>query len=189
MRRTDGVTTSVIEDPEEDCEEPSLLSSPTTGQPPLLEPEEVSLPDNDPSGLRKGDRRGDWNTLTRLFAVITFLWGESWRGLDCTGVVVVDPELPLLFLWEWERAAGGGAPAVAAAASWRRSSAAFAAALAAFSSMELISRCCRFSAMSDLRAATADLFSSAARALASFMALRSTKSWVFVRGRSPERVG
>jgi hypothetical protein len=130
----------VIEEPEEDCEAPSLLSSPTTGQPPLLKPEEVSLPDDDdPSGLRKGDRRGDWNTLTRLFVVITFLWGESWRGLDCTGVVVVDPELPLLFLWEWERAAGGGAPAVAAAASWRRSLAAFAVALAAFSSTELIS--------------------------------------------------
>jgi hypothetical protein len=67
----------VLEDPEEYCEEPSLLSSPTTGQSPLLEPEEASLPDVDPSGLRKGDRRGDWNTLTRLFAVNTFLWGES----------------------------------------------------------------------------------------------------------------
>ena len=75
----DGGTppTSVFKDPKEDCEEPSLLSSPTTGQSKMLEPEEVSLPDVDPSGLWKGDRRGDWNTLTCLFAVNTFLWGES----------------------------------------------------------------------------------------------------------------
>ena len=78
---------------------------------------------------------------------------------------------------------------MATAASWRRSSAAFAVALAAFSSMELISHCCRFSTMSALRAATADLFLSATMALASFVALRSAESWVFVRGRSPERVG
>jgi hypothetical protein len=50
--------TLVFEDPKEDCEKPSLLSSPTTGQSKMLEPEEVSLPDVDPSGLRKGDRRG-----------------------------------------------------------------------------------------------------------------------------------
>ena len=43
--------------------------------------------------------------------------------------------------------------------------------------------------MSALRVAMADLFSSAAMALASFVALRSAESWVFVRGRSPERVG
>ena len=46
---------SVFEDPEEDREEPSLLSSPTTGQSKLLKPEEVSLPDVDPSGLWKGE--------------------------------------------------------------------------------------------------------------------------------------
>ena len=99
------------------------------------------------------------------------------------------PELPLLFLWEWEVAAGGGVPAETAAASWRRSSAAFAVALAAFTSTELISHCCCFSTMSALRAATADLFLSTAMALASFVALRSAKSWVFVGGRSTERVG
>jgi hypothetical protein len=71
----------VLEDPEEYCEEPSLLSSPTTGHSPLLEPEEALLPDVDPSELQKGDRRGDWSMLTRLFAVITFLWGESWGGV------------------------------------------------------------------------------------------------------------
>jgi hypothetical protein len=131
----------VLEDPEEYCEEPSLLSSPTTGKSPLLEPEEASLPDVDPSGLWKGDRRGDWSTLTRLFAVITFLWGESWGGVDCTDVEDEAPELPLLFLWEWEVAAGGGVPAEAVAASWRRSSAAFAVALAVLTSTELISRC------------------------------------------------
>ena len=80
MRRTEELGTDggtlpplVLEEPEEYCEEPSLLSSPTTGQSPLLEPEEASLPDIDPSGLRRGDRRGDWSMLTRLFAVITFL--------------------------------------------------------------------------------------------------------------------
>jgi hypothetical protein len=103
--------------------------------------------------------------------------------------VVVDPELPLLFLWEWEVAAGGGVPAEAAAASWRRSSAAFAVVLAVFTLTELINRCCRFSTMSALRGATADLFLSAAMALASFVALRSAENWVFVRGRSPEQVG
>jgi hypothetical protein len=109
--------------------------------------------------------------------------------VDCTNVEDEAPELPLLFLWEWEVAAGGGAPAEAAAASWRRSLTAFAVALAALTSTELISRCCRFSTMSALQAATADLFSSAAMALASFVALRSAESWVFVRGQSPERVG
>ena len=43
--------------------------------------------------------------------------------------------------------------------------------------------------MSALQAATADLFLSTAMALASFVALRSAESWVFVRGWSPERVG
>ena len=90
----------MLEDPEEYCEEPSLLSPPTKGQPPLLEPEEALLPDVDSSELRRGDRRGDWSTLTRLFAVITFLWGESWGGVDCTNVEDETPELPLLFLWE-----------------------------------------------------------------------------------------
>ena len=165
-----------VEEPEEYCEEPSLLSSPTTGQSPLLEPEEASLPDVDLSGLRKGDRRGDWSTLTPLFAVITFLWGESWGGVGCTDVEDEAPVLPLLFLWEWEVAAGGGVPAETAVASWRRSLAAFAVALAALTLTELISRCCHFSTMSALRAATADLFSSVAMALASFVALRSAES-------------
>ena len=88
----------MLEDPEEYCEEPSLLSSPTKGQPPSLKPEEASLPDVDSSEVQRGDRRGDWSTLTRLFAVITFLWGESWGGVDCTDVEDVAPELPLLFL-------------------------------------------------------------------------------------------
>ena len=180
---------SVLKDLEEYCEKPSLLSSPTMGQSPSLEPEEALLPDVDPSELRKGDRRGDWSTLTRLFAVITFLWGESWGGVDCTDVEDEAPELPLLFLWEWEVAAGGGAPAEATTASWRLSLAAFAVALAALTSAELISCCCRFNTMSALRAATADFLSSTAMALASFVDLRSAESWVFVRGRSPERVG
>jgi hypothetical protein len=159
------------------------------GQSPSLEPEEALLPDVDPSELRKGDRRGDWSTLTRLFAVITFLWGESWGGVDCTDVEDEATELPLLLLWEWEVAAGGRAPAEAVVASWRRSLAAFAVALVVLTSTELISRCCHFNTMSALRMATADLFSSAAMALASFVALRSAESWVFVRGRSPEQVG
>ena len=82
------------------CEELSLLSSSTKGQPSSLKPEEESLPDVDPPKLRRGDRRGDWSMLTRLFAVITFLWGESWGGVDCTDVEDEAPELPLLFLWE-----------------------------------------------------------------------------------------
>jgi hypothetical protein len=133
--------------------------------------------------------RGTGGETNTLVAFITFLWGESWGGVDCTDVEDEAPKLPLLFLWEWEVAAGGGAPAEAAAASWRQSSAAFAVALAAFTSTELISCCRRFSTMSALQAATADLFSSAAMALASFVALRSAESWVFVRGQSPERVG
>ena len=79
------------------CEESSLLSSPTKGQPPLLDPEEVSLPDVDPSELQRGDTRGDWSMLTCLFAVITFLWGESWGCVDCTDMEDEAPELPLLF--------------------------------------------------------------------------------------------
>ena len=67
----------MLEDPEEYCEEPSLLSSPTKGQPLSLEPEEALLPDVDPSELRRGDRRGDWSTLTCLFAVITFFLGRE----------------------------------------------------------------------------------------------------------------
>ena len=80
------------------CEESSLLSSPTKGQPPTLKPEEESLQDVDPPELQRGDQRGDWSMLTRLFAVITFLWGESWGCVDCTDVEDVAPELPLLFL-------------------------------------------------------------------------------------------
>ena len=80
-------------------------------------------------------------------------------------------------------------PAVAVTDSWRRSSSAFTVALAALTSTELISRCCRFKTMSALQAAIADFHSSAAMALASFVDLRSAASWVFVRGRSPARVG
>ena len=55
--------------------------------------------------------------------------------------------------------------------------------------MELIDCCWRFNTMSALRAATADFLSSAAMILASFAALRSKESCVFVRGQNPERVG
>ena len=82
------------------CKESSLLSSPSKGQPPSLKPEKESLPDVNPPKLRRGDWREDWSTLTCLFAVITFLWGESWGGVDCTDMEDVAPELPLLFLWE-----------------------------------------------------------------------------------------
>ena len=78
----------------------------------------------------EGVPEGDWRTLTHLFAVVDFLWGgESWGCVDCTDVEDEAPELPLLFLWEWEVAAGGGAPALAVVASWRRSLLAFAVAL------------------------------------------------------------
>ena len=79
------------------CKESSPLSSPTKGQPPLLKPEEALLPDVDPSELQRGDRRGDRSTLTHLFPVITFLWGESWGCVDCTGVEDEALELLLLF--------------------------------------------------------------------------------------------
>ena len=90
----------MLVDPEEYCKEPPLLLSPTKGQPLSLESEEASLPDVDSSELQRGDRRGDWSTLTRLFTVITFLWGGSWGGVDSTDVEDEAPELPLLFLWE-----------------------------------------------------------------------------------------
>ncbi len=80
-------------------------------------------------------------------------------------------------------------PAEAAAASRRRSSSAFAVALAVLTSTKLINRCWHFNTMSALQAAMADFLSSAAMILASFVALRSKESCVLVRGHNPERVG